>query len=553
MHNIKSYLIFIFLGAMFFIPFLGGVHLFDWDEVNFAEISREMIVTGDYFDVQVNFRPFYEKPPLFFWLQVISMKTLGVNEFAARFPNAIIGIITLLVLFRIGKKLFNAQFGFIWALAYFGSILPHLYFKSGIIDPLFNLLIFLGIYFFLQFKWKQEGVVNLSSQDSKHIKLLLAGLFIGLAMLTKGPVAFLIVLLVFAVICIKEKFRLFISIPQFVLFSVVVFAVMAVWFGIETVLHGPTFIVEFVVYQIRLFSTADAGHAGFPGFHVVVLLFGCFPASVFAIRGFYKMKSEKDYQNDFRKWMIILFWVVLLLFSIVQSKIVHYSSLAYFPLTFLAALVIDKLIRRQIEFSKWMKFGLISIGSVFMVLTIIAPYLGNHIEVLKPLFENNPDALSTLNAEVNWTGWEFIPGLLLAIAISLFFVFMRKKQLHTAFNSLFIGVAIVVFSGLIFYIGRIEMYTQNANVEFSKSLVGKEGYVTTSGFRSYVPYFYSKRMPPVHEQSHDISWLTWEETDNDVYIIGKKHVEEYWQGVYTVEQLGEKNGFVFFKRISKKP
>ncbi len=105
MKNSHYYLILIFLGSVFFIPFLGGVHLFDWDEVNFAEIAREMIVTNDYLRMQVNFQPFWEKPPLFIWTQVLSMKIFGINEFAARFPNAIVGIITLLVIFRIGSHI----------------------------------------------------------------------------------------------------------------------------------------------------------------------------------------------------------------------------------------------------------------------------------------------------------------------------------------------------------------------------------------------------------------------------------------------------------------
>jgi 4-amino-4-deoxy-L-arabinose transferase-like glycosyltransferase len=59
------------------------------DEINFAESAREMIVTGDYSKVQINFNPFWEKPPLFIWMQVLSMKIFGINEFAARFPNAV--------------------------------------------------------------------------------------------------------------------------------------------------------------------------------------------------------------------------------------------------------------------------------------------------------------------------------------------------------------------------------------------------------------------------------------------------------------------------------
>ena len=95
----------IVFGILFFIPFLGNVHLFDWDEINFAESAREMIESGNYLTVQINFQPFWEKPPLFIWLQVLSMKLFGINEFAARFPNAVCGIITLIILFNIGRIL----------------------------------------------------------------------------------------------------------------------------------------------------------------------------------------------------------------------------------------------------------------------------------------------------------------------------------------------------------------------------------------------------------------------------------------------------------------
>ncbi len=56
----------IILSVLAFVPTLGLVHLFDWDEINFAESAREMMATGDYFRFQVNSTPFWEKPPLFF-------------------------------------------------------------------------------------------------------------------------------------------------------------------------------------------------------------------------------------------------------------------------------------------------------------------------------------------------------------------------------------------------------------------------------------------------------------------------------------------------------
>jgi 4-amino-4-deoxy-L-arabinose transferase-like glycosyltransferase len=96
----RVYLLIAVIGVLFFMPYLGKVHLFDWDEINFAEAAREMIQTGDYLTVRVDYQPFHEKPPLFFWMQAASMKAFGVNEFAARLPNAIIGILSLLFIYH---------------------------------------------------------------------------------------------------------------------------------------------------------------------------------------------------------------------------------------------------------------------------------------------------------------------------------------------------------------------------------------------------------------------------------------------------------------------
>ena len=48
----------IVIGSFLFIPFIGQSHLFDWDEINFAEAAREMLVTNDWLTVQINYLPF---------------------------------------------------------------------------------------------------------------------------------------------------------------------------------------------------------------------------------------------------------------------------------------------------------------------------------------------------------------------------------------------------------------------------------------------------------------------------------------------------------------
>ena len=64
MKSLLTYLFIFVTVAILFTHSLGKVHLFDWDEINFAESAREMIETGNYMQVQINYEPFWEKPPL---------------------------------------------------------------------------------------------------------------------------------------------------------------------------------------------------------------------------------------------------------------------------------------------------------------------------------------------------------------------------------------------------------------------------------------------------------------------------------------------------------
>lgn len=541
---------FALLGALFFLPFLGGVHLFDWDEVNFAEISREMLITGEYTRVYVNFEPFFQKPPFYLWLQAGSMAIFGVGEYAARFPNAVCGIITLPLLFLVGRRLKGTRFGLIWAGAYFGSVLPFLYFKSGIIDPWFNLFIFLGLYYFILAYWKREGLEGISLPKNRWWYLFLGGFWIGMGILTKGPVAYLIAVLAMGVYWVYQRFRFYVNIPQFLFFSLSATLVSLAWFGLETLKNGPEFIVEFNKYQYRLFSTPDAGHRGFPGYHFVVLLLGCFPASVFAIRSFFKLPPEEHaYQADFRRWMKFLFWTVLILFTIVKSKIVHYSSMCYFPLTYLAALSIEALLRGDIAFKPWMKGVLYGIGGLFVLITVALPFVGMQAEVLAPLFKD-PFAQGNLQADVNWTGWEILPGLFL-FALLLYFARNLRRRRPRAFLALFGGTAVFVMLALVFFVKRIEGYSQRAAVEFFKERASEDAHYLVSGYKSYVHLFYARPQEKGTACFKDEACreaLLEGPIERPVYLVAKIHKAGPYFEHPELEHIATKNGFVFFQR-----
>ncbi len=367
------------LAALFFIPFLGRVHLFDWDEINFAECSREMIKMHDYTRVYVNFKPFWEKPPMFFWMQSTAMKIFGITEFAARFPNALCGIATLIVVFLCGSRIYDRKFGVLWALAYGGSLFPNMYFKSGIIDPWFNLFIFLSLYCFILYHWKRNGFDKPGIKKKPLFYVVWSGIFMGLAVLTKGQVALMVFLLVLGVYFIYNRFRIYFGWGYALLFLLVAAAVTVTWYGYETLKNGPWFITQFLKYQYRLFSTHDADQAGFFGYHYIVLLIGCFPASLLAIPSFFKMRYRSRYEKDFTMWMRILFWVVTVLFTIVQSRIIHYSSLAWFPVTFLAANTLYKWQLGEMGYKKYVGVCIAVLGGNYCIVAAGHPiYRAEH-------------------------------------------------------------------------------------------------------------------------------------------------------------------------------
>jgi len=546
--------------AVLFIPFIGGVHLFDWDEINFAECAREMIVTHDYLNVQINFSPFWEKPPLFIWMQVLSMKAFGMNEFAARFPNAVIGIVSLLFIYSIGEKLYNSRFGLWWVIVYAGSILPHFYFRSGIIDPLFNLLIFSAIWFFFRLHFAGEII----PAKRRFLYSALWGVFTGLAILTKGPTALLIIGLVVAIAYLPDLFRLIKinsrdlnSVPAFKLrFSdIAVFLLFTIlvggsWFLLQVLNGNADMVMRFVMYQVRLFTIPDAGHGGHWSYHFIVLLIGVFPASVFALMRFRRTKDQTIEQRQFHGVMLILFWVVLILFSIVKTKIVHYSSLCYFPLTFLAAVAIHDLLNGSLKWRKWLSILLILFASLFAIIVSALPLVERFkLKIINSGIIKDDFAIANLQAEVKWTGFEWLIGLILLFAVVYAVILANKHSVSSALKVLFAGTILFIALLILIFPYRIEKYSQRAVIEFYKSKATEKCYVLNSGYFSYAPLFYTEKKPDACVRP---IWLLTGNIDRPFYLVLKEpHYNEWKHIIPAMKVLYKKNGFVFLARYPK--
>ncbi len=536
MPNVLRYVAIFLIGTLLFVPFLGQVHLFDWDEINFAECAREMIVSKDYLRMQINYRPFWEKPPLFIWLQVLSMKTFGINEFAARFPNALAGVITLIALYYTGKRIVNERLAIWWVILYAATWLPHFYFKSGIIDPIFNLFIFLA---FVQVYFIKYG-------QNKYLHALLTGVFLGLAVMTKGPVAILVAGLSFTTYLIVNKGFTGYKLLHLLTIAVATLLTTALWFGVEILQHGFWFVNEFITYQVRLFKTEDAGHGGPFFYHFIILLIGCFPAAPFLFQYFKKQRAENTQQADFIKWMWIMFWVVLLLFSIVKTKIVHYSSLCYFPLTFLAAMQLYRIAEGKVLLLKSVKVLLTVIGVVLAITITSLPLVGLNKDILIPLIDD-PFAVGNLQANVHWSIGEISWGLIYLAGIITAVVLMRK-EFRKGMLVLCAVQAITIQVTVLHFTPKIEAISQRAAIEYFQSFIGKDVYVHVLGYKSYAHLFYTQKQPQTNNNYDNEEWLLTGDIDKPAYFICKVMEADKYRAMPQLEETGSKNGFVFFKR-----
>jgi hypothetical protein len=303
---------------------------------------------------------------------------------------------------------------------------------------------------------------------------------------------------------------------------------------------------EFVTYQVRLFQTEDADHGGPFFYHFLILLIGCFPASVFLFQFSRKKKTESESTRDFTRWMWLLFWVTLILFSIVKTKIVHYSSLCYFPLTYLAALKIDQIASGETRMKSWIKALLVFIAAIWGILLAGLPLAGLYKDKLIPLIDD-PFAVANLQADVPWSMAESLWGLLYLAGIVTGVILMRKNFVRGMMIICVVQIIIIQIT-ILHFTPKIEAYSQRAAIRYFKAFAGRDVYVEVLGYKSYAHLFYTAKRPPENKNYDNEAWLLNGPIDKPAYFICKINAAAQYRRMPQLEELGSRNGFVFFRR-----
>jgi 4-amino-4-deoxy-L-arabinose transferase-like glycosyltransferase len=356
----KYFLAIIVLGLLIFFFNLGGRDLWDPDESRYGVVAREMRETGQWILPHLNGAVYTEKPPLFFWLVNLSVFFLGNDsELANRLPSALAGWITILLTFFLGERLFNSRVGFLSA-----SVLATCLFfpqisRWMVLDSLFTLLFLLALCCFYLGYEKEEG---------RRKYYLLAGLFMGLGVLTKGPVAYLTlpIFLIFAFLQRgPKKFWSYDLLLGFLLSLAIVLA----WLIPACITGGEEYTKRILLEQTvgRLAGNTKHFHPEpfffyFPRFSVEFLPWIVFlpTAFVFAFRG------EGGPRRKELLFLSVWFIFVFVFFTFVKGKKDNYILPLYPAAAILLGWFWDRLILSQAR-EKGVIAGLLLLACVVLV------------------------------------------------------------------------------------------------------------------------------------------------------------------------------------------
>ncbi|HEJ83484.1 MAG TPA: glycosyltransferase family 39 protein, partial [Desulfobacteraceae bacterium] len=133
-------LVTVLAAGIYFIG-LDGYPLLDPDEGRYAEISREMLETGDFITPRLNYVKYFEKPPLFYWCVAGAMALFGQSEWVVRMVPALAGLLTVVLIMALGNCLFGRRVGVMAGWVYLTSVIPLILARLPIIDGLFSLLL----------------------------------------------------------------------------------------------------------------------------------------------------------------------------------------------------------------------------------------------------------------------------------------------------------------------------------------------------------------------------------------------------------------------------
>lgn len=365
----------------------SGSWLAEPDEPRYAEIPREMIVSGDLVTPRLNGVPYFEKPPLLYWANAAALSIFGRTPWAARLPTRLAGMGTTLLVFLAVRRLRGPAAGLAAAGFFLSAPLAFTFCRLNLTDGILT-------FFFAATLLAARATIERKDAGGPTFGLsALTGALAAAGFLAKGLIAIVLpggILLLWCVVLRRTRsLRPLLAGPA----PLVLLILSAPWYVLAE-LRNPGCLQFFFIHEhFQRFATAEASRPGPVYYFTVVFLLGFLPGLPFFFRGFRGVRTDPD-----ALFHAIAFGVVLVFFSVSRSKLTPYLFPAFPPAAALAARGwMDSADRR----GRWLAAGILS--TILLVAAASIP------AVRRTIAEEGVEWLAAAAAVAllagSWGGW----------------------------------------------------------------------------------------------------------------------------------------------------
>ncbi len=315
--NPVSVLILVLVYALLWFGTLNYRHLIPSDEGRYAEIAREMLVTGDWITPRYNGYKYFEKPPLQIWATASAFSVFGVGDWQARLWTALTGFFTIVLIGFTGARIYSARAGWLAAIALASS-------PMWVIGGHMNSLD-MGLSAFLVAALCSLLLAQTSHNQTHGRNWMWAcWAFMALATLSKGVIGVAIPGMVFVVYSITAWDWKIWKRLHIISGSILFLAITAPWF-ILVAQRNPEFLEFFFIHEhLQRFTQTAHSRTGPIYYFLPLLLLGFLPW-IAQVPGAL-IQSWRERNREFSSGWLLTCWfaVILGFFSVSQSKLPGY-------------------------------------------------------------------------------------------------------------------------------------------------------------------------------------------------------------------------------------
>lgn len=349
----KQWLVLLVVCLMVVIAWFGSLELrglFIPDEGRYAEIPREMLVSGDWITPRLNDLKYFEKPPLQYWLTAVSFRIFGEDEWTARLPSAMLGFLAVLMLGFAGYRLKGPTSGLLAAVILGSSWAFFLGAQYLTLDMTLTAFLTMALCAFLLAQHQP------TTEARRNAWMLVAWVATALAVLSKGLIGIVLPGLAIATHMVIERDLSLLRRLDALRGGIVFLLIAAPWF-ILVQHRNPEFFHFFFVHE-HLERFTDSGHhrAGAWWYYLPITIAGLMPwtLALFTecvdLRG---TRAAKPHEFSAEWFGGIWALVTLVFFSLSHSKLPAYVLPAFPALALILADRIEHRPRTTLTWAAW--------------------------------------------------------------------------------------------------------------------------------------------------------------------------------------------------------